>query len=276
MAACVRPFATKPLSRTQFRLVRGISGFFCGGTWRQGSGHTYVTTTARAAFRYWCGSCTYRPDEAWREVLKVKNTGPVLTVISIESRVLSNPEYGSETDYRKFVAVAAQNGITVIGDLVPGHTGKGPDFHLAIQNEPGFPGLYTMVEIHRDDWNLVPAVAAGQDSVNLSQAVIQTLKDRGYHPVGELDSEVFARPGIKESSWSATSIIRCVDGQDRRWVYLHIFKQGQPSLNWSDPSFAAHRLMTADMLHSLEVLGAKGLRLDATMFLGIETGVSDG
>jgi len=63
---------------------------------------------------------------------------------------------------------------------------------------------------------------------------------------------------------------RQVDGQDRRWVYLHIFKQGQPSLNWSDPSYAAHRLMTADMMHSLTELGVKGLRLDATMFLGIE------
>ena len=188
----------------------------------------------------------------------------------IESVV--DPEYGSEAEYKNFVSVASQHGIDVIGDLVPGHTGKGPDFRLAEQNEPGFPGLYTMIEIRAEDWSVIPSVPSTQDSVNLSQPIIHALKDRGYDLIGPLDAEVFARPGIKESSWSATDIVRGVDGKDRRWVYLHIFKQGQPSLNWSDPSFAAHRLITADMLHSLKVLGAKGLRLDATMFLGIEAG----
>jgi len=188
----------------------------------------------------------------------------------IESEV--DPDYGSEADYKNFVSVAAQHNIDVIGDLIPGHTGKGPDFRLAIQNEPGFPGLYTMIEIRREDWSALPVVPGGQDSVNLSQATIAVLRERGYGLIGALDSEVFSRPGIKDSSWSATDVVRGVDGQRRRWVYLHIFKQGQPSLNWSDPSFAAHRLMTADMIHSVKTLGVRGLRLDATMFLGIETG----
>jgi trehalose synthase len=62
--------------------------------------------------------------------------------------------------------------------------------------------------------------------------------------------------------------VRGVDGRERRWVYLHLFKAGQPTLNWLDPSFAASRLVSADVLHSLRVLGARGLRLDANMFLG--------
>lgn len=188
----------------------------------------------------------------------------------IESAI--DPDYGSEAQYQDMVSAASRHAIIIIGDLVPGHTGKGPDFRLATLNEPGFPGLYTMVEIDPKDWSVLPTVPPGQDSANLSQAVAQTLKDCGYDPVGPLDIEVFARPGIKESCWSVTDVVRGVDGQDRRWAYLHIFKEGQPSLNWSDPSYAAHRLMTADMMHSLTVLGAKGLRLDATMFLGIETG----
>ena len=191
----------------------------------------------------------------------------------IESAV--DPDYGSETQYQDMVRAASRQGIIIIGDLVPGHTGLGPDFRLATKNEPGFPGLYTMVEIDPEDWSLLPAVTPGQDSVNLTQADAQTLKDRGYDPVGPLDIEVFARPGIKESCWSATDVVHGVDGQDRRWVYLHIFKQGQPSLNWSDPTFAAHRLITADMAHSLTVLGVKGLRLDATMFLGLEAGTPE-
>ena len=183
---------------------------------------------------------------------------------------LVDPGYGDESQYQEMVSNARQHGITIIGDLVPGHTGKGPDFRLAEQNVPGFPGLFTMIEIDPADWPVLPPIPADADSVNLSQSLVQTLKNRGYDVIGPLDAEVFARPGIKESSWSVTDIVRGVDGQDRRWAYLHIFKEGQPSLNWSDPSFAAHRLLTADLLHSLQVLGTKGLRLDATMFLGIE------
>jgi trehalose synthase len=183
---------------------------------------------------------------------------------------LVDPNYGDQSLYQEMVSTAGQHGITIIGDLVPGHTGKGPDFRLAEQNVPGFPGLFTMIEIDPEDWPVLPAIPPEEDSVNISQPIVQTLKDRGYAVIGPLDAEVFARPGIKESCWSATGIVRGVDGQDRRWAYLHIFKKGQPSLNWSDPSFGAQRLLTADLLHSLQVLGTRGLRLDATMFLGIE------
>jgi trehalose synthase len=180
-----------------------------------------------------------------------------------------DPAFGSEAQYRMMVQRAGARGIMIIGDLVPGHTGKGPDFRLAERNVADFPGLYSMVEIKPRDWSLLPPVPKGEDSVNLSPAIVQTLKDRGYI-VGPLDTLVFGRPGIKESNWSATDVIRGVDGKDRRWVYLHIFKQGQPSLNWLDPSFAAQRLVAADAIHSLAVLGIQGLRLDATMFLGVE------
>ena len=36
------------------------------------------------------------------------------------------------------------------------------------------------------------------------------------------------------------------DGVERRWVYLHYFKDGQPSINWLDPSFAGMRLVIGD------------------------------
>ena len=56
----------------------------------------------------------------------------------------------------------------------------------------------------------------------------------------------------------------------RRWVYLHYFKEGQPSINWLDPSFAGMRLVIGDALHSLADLGSGALRLDANGFLGVE------
>ena len=65
------------------------------------------------------------------------------------------------------------------------------------------------------------------------------------------------------------------DGVERRWVYLHYFKEGQPSINWLDPSFAGMRLVIGDALHSLGDLGSGALRLDANGFLGVEKSAED-
>jgi len=56
----------------------------------------------------------------------------------------------------------------------------------------------------------------------------------------------------------------------RRWVYLHVFKPGQPVRNWMDPSCTAQRAIAADVVRSIFDLGAKVVRLDAVPFLGIE------
>jgi maltose alpha-D-glucosyltransferase/alpha-amylase len=51
---------------------------------------------------------------------------------------------------------------------------------------------------------------------------------------------------------------------------LHYFKDGQPSINWLDPTCSGMRLVLGDAMHSLVDLGAAGLRLDANGFLGVE------
>ena len=81
---------------------------------------------------------------------------------------------------------------------------------------------------------------------------------------------IFFEPGIKDTDWSVTSEVTGVDGKVRRWVYLHYFKEGQPSLNWLDPTFAAQQLIIGDALHAIDVTGARVLRLDANGFLGVE------
>jgi trehalose synthase len=42
-----------------------------------------------------------------------------------------DPSFGTQAQYKKLVQVARSHGAIVIGDIVPGHTGKGPDFRLA-------------------------------------------------------------------------------------------------------------------------------------------------
>ena len=180
-----------------------------------------------------------------------------------------DPAFGTEAQYKSLVAVARAHGAVVIGDVIPGHTGKGPDFRLAERDYADYPGIYHMVRIAPADWGLLPPVPAGRDAVNLSPAAVDALAARGYI-VGQLHSGIFYEPGVKETDWSATDAVRGADGVERRWVYLHYFKQGQPTLNWLDPSFAAERLVIGDAVHEIGVLGDGMLRLDANGLLGIE------
>jgi trehalose synthase len=180
-----------------------------------------------------------------------------------------DPAFGTEEEFRRLSDVADAHGGSVIDDIVPGHTGKGADFRLAEMGYKDYPGIYHMVEIPPEDWGLLPDVPEGADAVNLDPATEQVLADRGYI-IGALQRVIFYTPGIKETNWSATAPAIGTDGTSRRWVYLHYFKQGQPSINWLDPTFAGMRLVIGDALHSLGELGTSALRLDANGFLGVE------
>ncbi len=177
--------------------------------------------------------------------------------------------FGTEADFRTMCETASDHGGTIIDDIVPGHTGKGADFRLAEMNYADYPGIYHMVGIEKEDWGLLPDVAPGRDSVNLDAETEDRLSKAGYI-IGELQRVIFYDPGVKDTNWSATAAVLGPDGIERRWVYLHYFKEGQPSINWLDPSFAGMRLVIGDALHSLGDLGSGALRLDANGFLGVE------
>ncbi|VVM49156.1 hypothetical protein PS631_00715 [Pseudomonas fluorescens] len=180
-----------------------------------------------------------------------------------------DPLFGTEEELVRMSRIAAAHNAVTIDDLIPAHTGKGADFRLAERAYGLYPGLYHMVEIRQEDWHLLPDVPAGRDAVNLSPAVCDELKARHYI-VGQLQRVIFFEPGVKDTDWSATPAITGVDGIERRWVYLHYFKEGQPSLNWLDPSFTAQQMILGDALYALDCHGARGIRLDANGFLGVE------
>lgn len=180
-----------------------------------------------------------------------------------------DPIFGSDRDFIRMSETAKKYGSTIAGDIVPGHTGKGPDFRLAERKYKDYPGIYNMIEIKKEDWALLPDVPQGADSINIPPAKVETLIKKGYL-TGKLERIIFYEKGVKESNWSATGIVKGVDGSERRWVYLHYFKAGQPTLNWLDPSFAANRLIAGDIINSISNLKARIIRLDANGFLGIE------
>src|SRR5579872_4166249 len=230
---------------------------------------------------------TLADERLWRafEVIGIQgiHTGPMKRSGGVRGRAYTpsvdgnfdrisfeiDPAFGTKAQYRAMVSAAAHHGAAVIGDIIPGHTGKGPDFRLAERAYADYPGIYHMVSIEPADWALLPPVPVGQDAVNLSPAAVDELQRKGYI-VGQLHSGIFYAPGVKETDWSATDVIRGADGMRRRWVYLHYFKQGQPTLNWLDPSFAAERLVIGDAVDELGVLGDRMVRLDANGLLGIE------
>ncbi|EPM72519.1 glycosidase [Pseudomonas syringae pv. theae ICMP 3923] len=180
-----------------------------------------------------------------------------------------DPDLGTEAQLLSLSRIAAAHNAVIIDDIIPSHTGKGADFRLAEMAYEDYPGLFHMVEIREEDWPLLPEVAAGRDAVNLMPDVVDQLRDKHYI-VGQLQRVIFFEPGVKETDWSATDVVQGVDGKTRRWVYLHYFKDGQPSLNWLDPSFAAQQMIIGDALHAIDVMGARVLRLDANGFLGVE------
>jgi len=180
-----------------------------------------------------------------------------------------DPALGTEDEYRRMVAVAEESGGLIAGDLVPLHTGRGADYLLALRAYREYPGMYTMVQIREEDWPLLPPVDGPWQSALVSNEIADKLTKLGYIP-GRIDP-ADADPDVRNSSgWSATGKVLGVDGTMRRWVYLHVFKPGQPVLNWLDPSSAAQAATDGDVIRTIIDLGAKVLRMDAVPFLGLE------
>ena len=140
-----------------------------------------------------------------------------------------DPEFGSEDDFRALCAMADEHGGVIIDDIVPGHTGKGPDFRLAEMGYADYPGIYHMVSIPPEDWHLLPDVPLGRDSTNLTAECEDSLQRAGYI-IGRLQRVIFFEDGVKETNWSVTRAVEGVDGVARRWV-LPALLQGGPAVD---------------------------------------------
>ena len=181
-----------------------------------------------------------------------------------------DPAIGTEEDYAKLVAVASKRKGSVAGDLVPLHTGLGPDFHLALRGYGDYPGVYTMVEIPKEDWKLLPEAEGPWGVALVPRPAAEKLAKKGYIP-GLINSNDAAPEAKTWSGWSASGEVPGVDGRTRRWVFLHYFKPSQPTLNWLDPSYAARRVVAGDATRNIVGRKTRILRLDAVPFLGIES-----
>ena len=133
------------------------------------------------------------------------------------------------------------------------------------------PGLYHMVEIQPKTGRCCRLCRPARTRSTSSPRSSTQLKARGYI-VGQLPRTIFYEKGVKETDWSATDAVVGATARAARWVYLHYFKEGQPTFNWLDPPSPRSGSSSGDALHSLGTLGERMLRLDANGFLGIEVG----
>ena len=280
------------------QLAERISGM--GIQWREDFGHPeplQLVQTASVWLLYYPGSVITREGESvigtwadpqfWtanREVgIELLHTNPTQRAGGTRDREFTPtidgwfdrsgldtaPELGTDEEFSQMVANAGQQGAIIAGDLVPLHSGLGPDFRLAELAYKDYPGLYNIVEIQQQDWGLLPPVNDPWGTALVERGPAMQLRDLGYIP-GLIASADAASGANEWSGWSATPEVTGVDGQPRRWVYLHVFKPGQPTYNWLDPSYAARRVNFGDAARNILNRGVRVLRLDADTFLGLE------
>ena len=185
-----------------------------------------------------------------------------------------DPVFGTETEFKQLTQNASQHGALIGGDLVPLHTGLGADFRLAERAYLDYPGMYDMVEIPQNLWNILPAVSDPNGTALVPVDVATQLKNQGFIP-GTIHSADADPQAATWSGWSATPELVGVDGKPRRWVYLHIFKPAQPATNWLDPSFAAQRANYGDAARNIVERGNSLLRLDAAPFTAVDPDTND-
>ena len=249
--------------------------------WVLGYPGSVITRDGESVIEAWASPELW---EAFRNIgIELLHTGPVKRSGGIKGKTYTptvdgwfdrialdiDPELGTEEEYLRMVAVARNAGGQIAGDLVPLHTGLGADFHLATRAYRDYPGMYTMVEIPQDQWTLLPEISDPWATAPVSMESIKELADARLvpGPINVADATPNAR---SLSGWDATPPVLGVDGKTRRWIYLHYFKPGQPTLNWLDPSLAGPRAIFGDLTKTFHHLGTSGVRLDAVPFMGIE------
>ena len=119
---------------------------------------------------------TWGDPQLWKALeqigIELLHTGPIQQSGGVEERrytptidgwfdpisIELDPDLGTDEEYQAMVRTAERHGASIAGDLVPLHTGIGADFRLAERAYKDYPGMYTMVEIRKDDWQLLPEV----------------------------------------------------------------------------------------------------------------------
>lgn len=199
--------------------------------------------------------------DIWQEAPRI-GTADNVTALHFDRAV------GSDEDLERLRERLEASGIQLGGELPPAATGLGPDFILQARRAPRFDGLYAMISVPRDLWNVLPGVPGEWDCLALRPEAVNALRSRGLLPPTLLrDALNWTEPG----GWAATGEVRGTDGQIRRWVYRFAGDPQRPVLLWQDPSGQARRILSAAIIRHTGLQGQAlaGLRLEALLGLDV-------
>lgn len=171
----------------------------------------------------------------------LKSGGKFRTAISLD------PKWGA--NWGALCQTIQNKGMVVVADGIGNSTGTGADFKLALKNVGDYPSLYQLIEIAKEDWDLLP-----KESASLSWQFVADLKEKGYISEG--------------NQWNVTGKIKGADEQNRRWIYQKSLGV-DPVMNWLNPTFAAAKIASADALDSIYNIGAKILVFDAELPMNV-------
>ncbi len=179
-----------------------------------------------------------------------------LGVDAVDLRTAGMPEEA----WQKIGDLAGERGMKLVGHPLTSASYGDADFELAVRAYKGYPHLFHLIEIERDDWTLLPKARPGDLSSPVPMSTVQTLKTLGY-----LDGRPDAiYPNTRGSCWAATAPITGVDNKLRRWIFLQFPDTGIPAINWLDPTFAGQRVASGEAMHSLLRLQQSILYLETT------------
>lgn len=191
-------------------------------------------------------------------------------------------------DYVRLDEYCAKEGVILGGEILPGSTGMGPDFHLARMGLSRYADLYMMVEAPREIWPLLPA-AKVQKSSGASSG--NSAKDQGEHSENDTDVAPLPASSIAElirrgmlppafsrdtqsalprGGWAATAPLTGTDGVTRRWIYRYADTPRILPLHWDAPRASARRAFSASIIRQAGLLHQPLLRINLTNMAGLE------
>ena len=146
----------------------------------------------------------------------------------------------------------------VIGDIIPGHTGKGADFRLAERRYGDYPGLYHMVEIDPADWALLPGGARRARTRSTSTPAAVDQLRRRLHRRTAPAHDLLRAQASRRPTGRATDVVVGADGTSAA-LGVPALLQGRPAhLQLARPHASPRRgWSSGDAIHSLDTLGER-------------------
>lgn len=178
----------------------------------------------------------------------------------------ADPALGGADELRALLAGLASQNMQGGMPLVPAATGLGPDFMLQARMSERYTGLYTLFEIPRSHWDLLPRTRGPWDTQELANKTVASLDK--YLPAHLVQDNV---PAQSRAGYAVTGEILGLDGQTRRYAYRYYGTRLDPVLDWQNPSGEARKILMASGIQTTGIFRQTLAGIDVSALAGLDT-----